>query len=150
MPRIRLLFLGILTSIRVTLTTQSAFGIVVPLRSASSIPFSTNFPEHAQKLVRAALDTEGCRFIDGVTSMRSTTIHFAGDTQSINELLQSLANCPGVSVTVSFATIEHECDWRIVHVAKSNKFCVIVNLNSNQVKLDKLTIPPVVGPELVP
>ncbi len=149
MPRSRLLFLGILTSVLFTLTAQAAFVIIVRLSSAS-VPFSSKYPEHAQKLVRAALKTEGCKFIDGFTSVQSSTIHFAGDTQSINELLKSLASCPGVTVTVSFATIENECDWRIVHDTKSNTFCVVLNLSSDLIKLDELAIPPVVGPELVP
>lgn len=150
MPQIRFPLFCIVTAILVTTATQSTFGILVQLHSASSIPFSAEYPEHGRKLVRTALVSDDCRLIDGATTMQRTTLHFAGDTQSINTQLERLANCPGVSVTVSFATIEHECDWRLIHISNANKFSVVINLKSNLVLLDKLAIPPAIGPALVP
>ncbi len=95
MSRIRHMFIGIVTASLVTVTTQPTFGILVPLHSASCIPFSLEYPEHARKQVRAALETDDCRFVDGATAMRRSTLHFAGDTKSINEMLQKLTDCPG-------------------------------------------------------
>ena len=149
MPRLRLSLIAIVTVSLLTVITNRAFGIVVVVDSTSRLPFSQNYPENARQQVRSALEAENCRFLDGRSTMRSSTLHFAGDTASINALLQNLVDCPATVVSVSFATIDHECDWRVVHTVTTNRFNVIVNLKSNRIALEELMIPPAKGPELI-
>ena len=148
MSRIRLLFIVIVTSNLLAVTTNAAFAILILLPSASNVPFSRDYPEHARKQVRAAFETENCGFIGGRSTMRVSTLHFAGNTTAINDQLQKLASCPAATVSVSFEQIDHKCDWRIVHSVKDNMFRVVVNLESNQIELEELRIPPAKGPDL--
>ena len=147
MSTIRLLFIFIVTSSMLNVTAKSAFAIRIQLQSAA-VPFSNDYPRYARTHVLAALKTENCDFIDGHSTMRVSTLNFAGNTTAINELLQKLADCPAAGVTVSFAEMEHKCDWRVVHTVTGNEFRVIVNLQSNQIVLDELKIPPAKGPNL--
>ncbi|MCM2374488.1 hypothetical protein [Aporhodopirellula aestuarii] len=125
-----------------------AFAIVVQLSSPSQVVFSSEYPEHARKKVRDALDVKNSRFIDGVTNMRKTTLNFTGDTTAINEMLLKLTECPAAIVSVSFRNIDHECDWRLVYTTDDTKFHAIVNLHSDQIDLEDLEIPPSKGPAL--
>jgi hypothetical protein len=59
------------------------------------------YPEYARKQIRAALQSEGCNFIDGYSSVRVSTLHFEGDTTSVNKQLLKLADCPATTVAVS-------------------------------------------------
>ncbi len=148
MSGIRLFFIVIVTSSLLAVTTNPAFAILIQLGSASRVPFTNDYPEHARKQVRAAFETKNCGFIDGRSTMRVSTLNFAGNTTAMNEQLQKLASCPAATVSVSFEQIDHKCDWRIVHAVTDNQFRVIVNLESNRIELEELKIPPAKGPEL--
>lgn len=141
-------FLAVVTASLFIVTANPAFGIVVPIGLASRLPFSNDYPEHARQQVRAALETRDCRFIEGHSTMRVSTLRFRGDTTAMNVMLKRLADCPAATVTVSFKTMDGEFDWQVIHSVKSDKFAVIVNLKSNQIKIEELSIPPAKGPEL--
>lgn len=77
-----------------------------------------------------------------------TTLRYSGDTTSLNRMTGLLAECPGVTVEVSFKKLDEACDWQIIHEIRSNLFRVIVNLKSETVQLEELTIPTARGPKL--
>ncbi|QDS92367.1 hypothetical protein FF011L_11100 [Roseimaritima multifibrata] len=147
MSRIKLLFVAVVTASLIAGTATSAFAIWIELQSAS-VPLSNDYPEYARQQIWKAFETENCDFIDGHSTLRVTTLNFSGDTTAVNKLLLELANCPAASVAVSFEKIKNKCDWRIVHSVTGNKFRVIINLESNQIELEQLTIPPANGPDL--
>lgn len=130
------------------MSTTPALALRGKLHTAAGIAFSSSYPEHAQKQVQTALQTDGCKFIDGSFINAVSTLNFGGDTPSLNRLLGELAECPGTTVAVSFKKIEHECDWRLVHDAHANRFDITVNLNSRQVNIEELVIPSAQGPDL--
>jgi len=130
------------------LTMAPAFAIVVQLNSASQIAFSSEYPQHAREKVRDALAGANSRFLDGVTNMRKTTLNFSGDATALNEMLLKLTECPAAVVSVSFRNLDHECDWRLVYTTDDHGFHAVVNLHSNQIDLEDLTIPPSNGPAL--
>jgi hypothetical protein len=153
MSRIRALFIANVTASLLTVTANSAFGILVPIGlvpigSDCRIPFTSDYPKHAVIQVVAALKTDNCRFIDGQSNLRVSTLRFRGNTTAINEMLKRLADCPAATVTVSFKKIDHKCDWQIVHLVSSNTFGVVVNLKSARIRLEELMIPPARGPKL--
>jgi hypothetical protein len=129
--------------------TAPALAIDVQLGSASQVPFSSKYPEHARAKIRHALSIKSCRFIDGATTMHQTTLNFDGNTIAINEMLKKLTQCPGIAVSVSFRKIEHDCDWQLVYTTDGCVFRAIVNLDSDQIDLEDLEIPPSMGPTLL-
>ena len=148
MSRIRALFITIVTASVLTVTANSAFGILVPIGSDCRIPFTQGYPRHAVIQVVDALKSDNCRFVDGTSNMRVSTLRFRGDTIAVNDMLKKLADCPVATVAVSFREMDHTCDWRIDHSVRSNTFGVIINLKSARIRLDELIIPPAKGPEL--
>jgi len=71
-------------------------------------------------------------------------------------MLDELVKCPGVTVHVSFREFdellgdEHGCDWHIGHRAPDHHFEISVNLASDRLRLEELSIPVFTGPELKP
>ena len=148
MSRISPLLIGVVTSCLLTVTANQALGLVAPIGSDCRIPFASDYPKHAVIQVVAALKTDNCRFIDGESNLRVSTLRFRGNTTAINEMLKRLADCPAATVAVSFKKNDHKCDWQIVHLVSSNTFRVIINLKSTRIGIEELTIPPAKGPEL--
>ncbi|TWT79502.1 hypothetical protein CA13_09040 [Planctomycetes bacterium CA13] len=148
MSRIRALFIAIVTASLLTVTANSAFGILVQIGSDCRIPFTLGYPKHAVIQVVAALKSDNYRLVDGQSNMRVSTLRFRGDTTAINDMLKKLADCPVATVAVSFRAIDHTCDWQIDHSVRSNTFAVIVNLKSARIRLEELIIPSANGPKL--
>ncbi|WP_442511099.1 hypothetical protein SH528x_002764 [Novipirellula sp. SH528] len=148
MSRIRSPFIAIVTASLLAVTANSAFGILVQIGSDCRIPFTLGYPKQAVIQVVAALKSDNCRFVDGQSNMRVSTLRFRGDTTAINVMLKRLADCPATTVAVSFKAMDHPCDWQIDHSVRSNTFGVIVNLKSARIRLEELIIPPAKGPEL--
>ena len=147
MSRIRSPFIAIVTAILLAVTANSAFGILVQIGSDCRIPFTLGYPKQAVIQVVAALKSDNCRFVDGQSNMRASTLRFRGDTTAI-EMLKRLADCPATTVAVSFKAMDPPCDWQIEHSVRSNMFGVIVNLKSARIRLEELIIPTAKGPEL--
>ncbi len=150
MPLPRPALIAFVTANMFCLSIAPAFAILVPLRTPSQVPFSSEYPESAREEIRNALTVGNSGFIDGATTMRQTTLNFTGDTTAINEMLLKLSKCPAVIVSVSFRKIDHECDWQLIYTTADNTFRAFVNLHSEQIELEDLKIPSSKGPELTP
>lgn len=115
------------------------------------VAHAQGYPQVAQEQVRAALTRPDCKFLGGRFLNSHTSLLYAGDTKALNQFLDALAKCPGVTLHVSFVAdpIPGEpCDWHVSHMAHENRFHVRVNLKSARVKLADLHLPEVKGPPL--
>ncbi len=131
-------------------STSHLYAISVPLSSLESLPFSNSYPTNARNEVRLALQDKQCKFISGRSVNAISTIHFSGTTSALNKQLRTLADCPDTTIAVSFKAIDHTCDWQLVYDARSMTFQFVVNLESKQVSLNQLIIPPAQGPRSRP
>lgn len=118
------------------------------LRRADAISFRADYPEEARKKVRAALTQPGIKFLEGHWVTIHSSLKFAGDAKSLGKLLQSLSDCPGTTLKVSFQSLDHDADWVLIHFTQSNQFSVIVNSKSKRIKVEDLAIPQIHGPKL--
>ena len=111
-----------------------------------------DYPKAAQDQVMAALQRPDCKFLKGSFINWHTSLLYVGETKALNQFLDALAKCPGVTLHVSFVatdTIPGEpCDWHVSHDAHANSFHLRVNLKSERIKLSDLKLPEVKGPAL--
>lgn len=146
--------------------SSHALALWIAVSRPDQIAYSLRAPERVKRQVAEALTLKECEFINGGWCNGTTTINFCGDTAAINAMMARLAECPEMTVEVSFKRhdkdsqgknsrknenlLDRASDWRLVHDSKTNSFLVIVNLESENIHLDDLKIPPAKGPKLVP
>jgi hypothetical protein len=131
-------------------TSTNAFALAGELKEPG-VSHAQGYPQAAQEQVRAALQRPDCKFLKGSFINWHTSLLYAGETKSLNQFLDALAKCPGVTLHVSFVAdpIPGEpCDWVVAHDAHANRFHVRVNLKSDRIKLPDLYLPEVKGPVL--
>jgi hypothetical protein len=116
------------------------------------VVFSDAFPKAARTNVLAALRRTDSKYLDGRLLNSFTSLSYAGDTKDLNSFLGGLARCPGVTLSIGFAS-EHlppnGGDWHVQHEGYTNRFRVWVNLKSSHLNLDELVLPEVNGPEIL-
>jgi hypothetical protein len=116
--------------------------------SSPGVAFTQEYPANAQAQVMAALRRADLKFLGGHALNSYTSLRYRSDTRALNQFLNDLAECPGVTIGVRFAKIDDGCDWRVSHLAQTNDFQVEVNLNSGRVSIQELEIPTIKGPEV--
>lgn len=129
-----------------------AFALAGDLKEPG-VALPQDYPKAAQEQVMAALKQPDCKFLKGHYLNSHTSLLYAGETKALNQFLEALANCPGVTLHVSFTTDpvprdDGQCDWFVSHDAHANSFHVRVNLKSERIKLPELRLPVVKGPAL--
>ena len=110
-----------------------------------------DYPKASQDQVMAALKRPDCKFLGGRFINWHTSLNYAGDTKALNQFLDALAKCPGVTLHVTFVAdpMLHEgSDWHVSHDAHENSFNVRVSLKSDRIKLPDLRVPAAKGPAL--
>ena len=130
--------------------TTRAFALAGDL-TEPGVALPKDFPEAARTNIMKALRRPDCKFLGGHFLNSFTSLSYGGDTKALNFFLDSLAKCPGVTLSVSFVSehLPHEsCDWNVGHEAFRNRFDVRVNLKSSRIKLEQLVIPEARGPNL--
>lgn len=130
----------------------NAFALAGDLTEAG-VALPAGYPKAAQDQVMAALERPDCKFLKGHFINWHTSLLYAGETKALNQFLDALAKCPGVTLYVSFTTDpvprdDGQCDWFVSHDAHANSFHVRVNLKSERLKLPELRLPVVKGPAL--
>lgn len=131
-------------------TATDAFGLAGDLKEPG-VAFSQNYPDGARQQVMAALNRPDSKFLKGHFINWHTSLFFAGETKALNLFLADLAKCVGVTLTVIFTSdpvAAEPCDWVVSHDSMTNHFAVRVNLKSNRIKLEELSLPEVKGPPL--
>lgn len=127
--------------IATTLTPISVFALAGEIESAD-VAYPESYPPESQAKVRAALQREDSQFMGGHFVNWFTTIMYTGDMLSLNLMIDNLTKCPDIVVTVRFQKVDAEHDWLIFHNALTNQFDVHVNLNSQNIDLEQLRLPP--------
>jgi hypothetical protein len=115
------------------------------------LAFPQGFPESNRTNILASLKRSDCKFLGGSFINSFTSLNYGGDTRALNLFLSGLVNCPGVTLSVRFASerIPEDCDWQVTHMAgEPAKLMVGINLQSSRIKLDALVIPESKGPPL--
>ena len=70
-------------------------------------------------------------------------------TVALNQFIDELAKCPGITVHVGFKRLpDADVDWRVGYDYFRNSFQIEVNTGSQRVDLEALYIPPYQGPAL--
>jgi hypothetical protein len=113
--------------------------------SAPSVAFAAGYPADAQAQVLAALPRSDLKFLGGYALNSFTSLRYGSDTPALNRFLGDLAKCPDVRIEVRFAKIEDGCDWRVSHLAQTNRFQVEVNLDSGRLQMQDLELPAIEG-----
>src|SRR5687768_10201828 len=81
-----------------------------------AVAHSASFPEKARLQIAAALKRDDCKFLGGSWLNSWTTLRYAGDTRALNLFIGGLAECPGVTVSVSLRkSLPEEAVWRVGH-----------------------------------
>jgi hypothetical protein len=130
------------------IVTSTSFGLMAPIGLNQFSVSWRSYPKAAFGQLESALKADGCRFISGHWTNGSIKLQFAGETVGLNEMLKRLANCPAVSLSVSFENSDQPADWRVDFAARDPHVQVIVNLKSKNMVLERLVIPAAKGPEL--
>lgn len=108
-----------------------------------------DYPTEARTQVHKALKRKDCTFLGGMWLNAHTSLRYQGKTKALNLMLDDLAKCPGVIVSVSLKKFAGEdFDWRLSHMGYDNQFHCEVNLSSTRLELEELYIPPARGPEV--
>ncbi len=147
MPKTRLLIALLVMAVTLSCATPAAHAIIVQLGSIRNLPFSTRYPAEDRAHIRAALQNDGSKFIEGHSVNAISFVHFADNSQAVNEQLRALAECHSTTIAVSFQQIDRQCDWKVRYDARSMQFQFVINLNSKEIDLEELTIPVSKGPE---
>lgn len=122
-----------------------AFALSGKMESAGNLPLSSSLSGDARQSIRAALDSEASEFLAGSFVNSKSTMSFAGETASLNAMIDALAHSPGVTVFVRFQKFDDVSDWQVAHNAFQNEFQIAINLNSKQIDLTNLEIPAAKG-----
>ena len=118
---------------------SSAHGIVIGIPSLRNIAFSIcDHPQYRHQVFRA-LNAQGSTFRGGMGFNARSFLNFEGDSKAINQMMREFSECPATRVTCEFKKVNGHCDWQIVHDDRS--FHVTVNLNSDRVRRDDVSVP---------
>ena len=143
-------FLAPLLCAALLATAADALALMGELKEPG-VALPQDYPKAAREQVMAALKRLDCKFLKGNFLNSHTSLLYAGDTKALNLLLDALAQCPGVTVHVSFVVdpaAGQPCDWQVLHDAQQNSFHIRVNLQSERIKLPDLYVPSAKGPPL--
>jgi hypothetical protein len=139
--------LAVTAAVALSAAAPFAFAIAGSVESPE-VPFAADYPEEAKQKVRAALRREDSKFLRGFFVNWFTTLHYAGDTEALNLFIGDLLKCPGAKVSVGFKKLGEQGEWLVTHNSLENSFLIQINLDSEQVELEKLRLPAASGPEL--
>ena len=106
--------------------------------------FPASFPAPARAKVEAVLQRADCKFLGGHWLNSFTSLRYEGETVPLNLFIKSLAECPGITVSIRFDnhSIPDNCDWVVTQGPfELNKVCVRINLKSSRIKLEDLVVP---------
>lgn len=132
-------------------TVSGALAWSGPL-SAPSFAAPTDCPPAVMNQVSAALNRRDAKFLGGrFFGAFSHFMRYGGDTKDLNGMLADLAACPGLRLSVGFATnFTEAADWTVSNSFSATNFIfrVQVNLRSDRLRLEELVIPEAKGPPL--
>jgi hypothetical protein len=115
--------------------------------------FPDSFPAAVQTQINAVLRRPDCKFLGGLSHNSGTVLRFEGETVPLNLFLESLAACPGITLSMRFNNPENaNYDWTVEQGDFDSNgpggLCVRVNLKSPRIKIENLVVPDIKGPSL--
>jgi hypothetical protein len=113
--------------------------------------FPDSFPASARAKLEAVLQRPDCKFVGGMAHNAGTNLRYAGETRSLNLFLESLAECPGITLSMRFHSYTYlgEADWALEQDGfDPTHLCVRVNLKSPRIHFEDLVVPVIKGPRL--
>jgi hypothetical protein len=112
-----------------------------------SVARAKGFADSDYKKIAAVLERKDCKFLGGSALNAMTSLRYGGDSIALNKFVEALSQCPNVIVSVNFfrpGPGASECDWMVTHEPLPRmKFVVRINLESKNIKLESLCLPPV-------
>lgn len=113
--------------------------------------FPKTFPVAAREKVNDALQPVDCKFVAGTSHTAGTVLRYEGETVPLNFLLERLAACPGMTLSIRFNNPENATyDWTVEQSAfHPERVCVRINLKSPRITAEDLVVPDRAGPRLV-
>lgn len=131
--------------VALTITTTLVFASYNTL-DAPSLTMAKDYPDADYEKIKAVLERKNCKFLGGAQLNAHTSLKYGGDTTALNLFVEALSLCPNVTVHVNFyrpGPGGAEWDWMVTQDAPSNELVVRINLESENVKLEALYLPPV-------
>lgn len=115
-----------------------------------ALAFPDSFPDAARAKVMDALRRPDCRFLGGTSYNTGTTLRYEGETVPLNLFLESLAACPGITLSIRFNNPENaDYDWTVEQDGmQPDRLCVRINLKSPRITVENLVVPDRTGPAL--
>ncbi len=120
---------------------QEAHAMAGELRSPSlAMPADTS-PAFRTNLL-AVISSKDCQFLDGSFINASTTLHYGGSTEALNNLIARLGEIDGVRVTVNFVRNPGGPAWTLKHMGWGDPEGIFleVNVAAPTIKLEQLSI----------
>ena len=108
------------------------------------------YPEAAKQEVQDILRSPDLQFIKGHAQVRTTNLVYRSQTIPLNMLISKLSRCPDFKVHVTFKKAEsthilHGFDFAVVQFSDETKVNVIINVNSQNIDIERLSLPEVVS-----
>lgn len=150
MPLHRSIFTAaVVASLLVTAATP-ACAILVRFVSLDRISFAISDVSVNRQRVDNALRLKECQFAQGTWINGNLTLNYRGQTAPLSEMIRQLAECHDLPVQVSFKKLDERYDWQITRHGRDKLIDVIVNLNSQNIALEELMIPPTAAANVDP
>ena len=108
---------------------------------------SLSFPESTAPGVRErimqVLSEQPSEFRGGRFVNARTTLHYAGQTPSLNRFLAGLAACPDLQLQIAFRKHPGEVAWTLEHDGWTapQRFSILINSDCKALRLDEVLIP---------
>jgi hypothetical protein len=99
-----------------------------------------------QAALEKALRRPDAKYLQGHWLNRWSSLQYGGDTTALNLMIADLAQCPGLSVAVTFQKLNNEASWMIGQDGNEPRVQVTVNLSSPQVDPERISLPAWSGP----
>ena len=99
-----------------------------------------------QAALEKALRRPDAKYLQGHWLNSWSSLQYGGDTTALNLMIADLAQCPGLSVAVTFQKLNNDASWIVGQNGNAPKVQVTVNLSSPQIVSERISLPAWSGP----
>jgi hypothetical protein len=139
---VRLLPVHIVMAALIVGAAQASVFALAGVLDAPGVSFAKDYPASSRALVMKALNRADCKFLGGSFINWSTTLRYAGGSHALNAFMGDLTKCPHATINIRFRKDLSDADWEVSHTPSGgDRFDILINLTSQQVKLDELMLP---------
>jgi hypothetical protein len=87
------------------------------------------------------LQRPDAKYLKGHWLNRWSSLQYGGDTTALNMMVADLAQCPGLSVSLTFQKLNNEASWIVGQNANAAHIQVTVNLSSPHIAVERISLP---------